>query len=180
MDHDYSLDHTDYSKNNNFGIENPGIFNTDPRVKKWNCSLNNINQELESKKFSLQKIKDDPNVVRFYTGFENYDVLTAVCNCLKPKASRMHFWQCTDKCKDGTLKYQHDNINKPVRKSHCVNIDQIRCYFWSVFSCIWTDSVNLRIQCEYRKIPTRKNSVFGHFSCSEKALFIRGVFYCFS
>ena len=32
LDHDYSLYHTDYSKNNNFGIENPGIFNTDPIV----------------------------------------------------------------------------------------------------------------------------------------------------
>ena len=32
---------------------------------------------------------------------------------------------------------------------------QIRSYFWSVFSCI---------QTEYRKIRTRNNSVFGHFS----------------
>ena len=28
-------------------------------------------------------------------------------------------------------------------------------------------SVNFRIQSEYRKIWTRKNSVFGHFSCSD-------------
>ena len=35
---------------------------------------------------------------------------------------------------------------------------QIRSYFWSVFSYI---------QSEYRKIPTRNNSVFGHFSRSE-------------
>ena len=27
--------------------------------------------------------------------------------------------------------------------------------------------VNLRIQSEYRKIRTRKNSIFGHFSLSE-------------
>ena len=27
--------------------------------------------------------------------------------------------------------------------------------------------VNLRIQSEYRKIRTRKNSVFGHFLCSD-------------
>ena len=27
--------------------------------------------------------------------------------------------------------------------------------------------VNLRIQSEYRKIRTRNNSVFGHFSCSD-------------
>ena len=31
--------------------------------------------------------------------------------------------------------------------------------------------VNFRIQSEYRKIRTRKNSVFGHFSRSEGDLF---------
>ena len=31
---------------------------------------------------------------------------------------------------------------------------QMRSNFWSVFSCIWI---------EERKIPTRNNSVFGHF-----------------
>ena len=34
---------------------------------------------------------------------------------------------------------------------------QIQIFFWSLFSCIRT---------EYRKIRTRKNSVFGHFSRS--------------
>ena len=38
---------------------------------------------------------------------------------------------------------------------HCVKSVQIRSYF-----------VNLRIQSEYRKIQTRNNSVFGHFSSS--------------
>ena len=37
---------------------------------------------------------------------------------------------------------------------------QIRCFFWSVFSCI---------QSEYRKFRTTKNSV-GHFSHSENAV----------
>ena len=36
---------------------------------------------------------------------------------------------------------------------------QIRSFFWSVFS---------RIQSEYKKIRTRKNSVFGHVSRSVK------------
>ena len=40
---------------------------------------------------------------------------------------------------------------------HCVNSVQIQSYFWSVFSCI---------RIEYRKIRTRNNSVFGHFSRS--------------
>ena len=38
---------------------------------------------------------------------------------------------------------------------HLVKSVQVRSYFWSVFSCI---------QSEYRKIWTRNNSVFGHFS----------------
>ena len=38
--------------------------------------------------------------------------------------------------------------------SHCLKSVQIRSFFWFVFSYIWT---------EYKKIPSRKNSVFGHF-----------------
>ena len=40
---------------------------------------------------------------------------------------------------------------------HFVKSVQIRSYFWSVFSCIRT---------EYRKIGTRNNYAFGHFSRS--------------
>ena len=40
---------------------------------------------------------------------------------------------------------------------HCMKSVQIRSYFWSVFSCIWT---------EYRGIRTENNSLFGHFSRS--------------
>ena len=39
--------------------------------------------------------------------------------------------------------------------SHYVKTIQIRIFSWSVFCCI---------QSEYRKIQTRKNSAFGHFS----------------
>ena len=39
---------------------------------------------------------------------------------------------------------------------HCVKSVQIRSFFWSVF---------FHIQAKYGKIRTRKNSVFGHFSC---------------
>ena len=49
-----------------------------------------------------------------------------------------------------------------VAPRHCVNSVQIRSYFWSVFSCI---------QSEYRKIRTRNNSVFGHFSRSVDSAF---------
>ena len=40
---------------------------------------------------------------------------------------------------------------------HYVKSVQTRSYFWSIFSCI---------QSEYRKIRTRNNPVFGHFSRS--------------
>ena len=40
---------------------------------------------------------------------------------------------------------------------HCVKSVQIRIFFWSVFSRIWT---------EYGKIRIRKSSVFEHFSRS--------------
>ena len=42
-------------------------------------------------------------------------------------------------------------------KPHCVKSVLIRSYFCSLFSSIWT---------EYRKIRTRNNSLFGHFSRS--------------
>ena len=40
---------------------------------------------------------------------------------------------------------------------HCVKSVQIQSYFWSVFSCIQSGS---------RKIRSRNNSVFRHFSRS--------------
>ena len=52
---------------------------------------------------------------------------------------------------------------------YCMKSIQIRSYFWSVFSSIRTEYgeiLSLRIQSEHRKIRTRNNSVFGHFSRS--------------
>ena len=48
--------------------------------------------------------------------------------------------------------------NEFAKDTHSVKIVHIRGFFWSVFSYI---------QSEYRKIQPRKNSVFGHFSCSD-------------
>ena len=50
-------------------------------------------------------------------------------------------------------------------RAHCLKSVQIRSYFWSVFSCIRTEYGDLR-RSEYKKIRTRNNTVFGHFSCS--------------
>ena len=53
------------------------------------------------------------------------------------------------------LVYVLINFNNSLHR--CVKIVQIRSFSWSVFS--WNQS-------EYKKIQTRKNSVFGHFSWS--------------
>ena len=54
----------------------------------------------------------------------------------------------------GLYSMKNWNIQDIPYIHHCVKSVQIWSYFWSVFSCIRT---------EYRKIWTRKNSVFGHF-----------------
>ena len=49
---------------------------------------------------------------------------------------------------------------------------QIQSFFWSIFSLIWTEYVYLRPESPYsvqiRKIRTRNNFVFGHFSRSRR------------
>ena len=52
---------------------------------------------------------------------------------------------------------------KPIhkKKSHKV------CFFKFYKHCVKSVQINLRIQSEYRKIRTRNNSVFGHFSSSK-------------
>ena len=56
----------------------------------------------------------------------------------------------------GREKSAHNQLSCP---GHCVKSVKIRSFVWSVFSCI---------QSVYRKIRTRKNCVFGHFSHSGK------------
>ena len=84
---------------------------------------------------------------------------------------------------------------KMLLRYHCMKSVQIWSFFWSVFSCILTEyvdllhkspysvkiqentdqkklriwtlyGVHLCIQSEYKKIWTRKNSAYGHFSRS--------------
>ena len=56
-----------------------------------------------------------------------------------------------------------DFSDPKTKNQHCMKIVQIRSFFWSVFSRIWTE-----YSVQIRKIRTRKNSVFGHFSRSAK------------
>ena len=63
---------------------------------------------------------------------------------------------------------------------HCVESVQIRSFFWSLFSRIWTECGEIRsisrIQSECGKIRTRKNSVFGHFSRSDVWIKLNNLF----
>ena len=43
--------------------------------------------------------------------------------------------------------------------------------FFSTFNNIFCDLLNLRIQFKYKKIRTRKNSAYGHFSFNFKTTF---------
>ena len=62
------------------------------------------------------------------------------------------------------MQKREHSITEPLSEK-CPNTE----LFWSVFSCIRAEyEVNLRIQSEYRKVRTRKNSVFEHFSRSER------------
>ena len=53
----------------------------------------------------------------------------------------------------------YSSKKKIITVKQCVKSVQVWSFFWSIFSCI---------QSGYRKIRTRENPVFGHFSCSEK------------
>ena len=55
--------------------------------------------------------------------------------------------------------------------NHCMKIVQTRISFWSAFSCIRTEYGDSRSKSPYsvgiQENTGQKNSVFGHFSCSE-------------
>ena len=63
-----------------------------------------------------------------------------------------------------------NNMLKPTLfkfVSYCHNLIKVKhCFFWSIYS---------RIQSEYGKIRTRKNSVFGHFSHSESCTLLSSL-----
>ena len=65
-----------------------------------------------SEKVFIRKVKNNPNAVSTYTGFENYGALITVFKCSKPKARTMYFWQNGDKCNNRTVKHQNENTTK--------------------------------------------------------------------
>ena len=68
---------------------------------------------------------------------------------------------------DNLVKLNSSSLNNLSMK-HYVKSVQIRSFFWSAFFCIRT---------EYRKIRTRKNSVFTHFLRSERNCKYSSVIY---
>ena len=77
---------------------------------------------------------------------------------------------CRDNGTQASIAFILRNICAFLKTYHWVKSVQRQSFFWSVFSCFGLNkeiySVNLLIQSEYRKIRTKKNSVFGHFSHS--------------
>ena len=68
------------------------------------------------------------------------------------------------------------HITALLEALHCVKSVQIRSFFWSAFSCIRTEYEN---SSKYRKIRTRKNSVFGYFSRNVVVHLCMNVLYTF-
>ena len=64
--------------------------------------------------------------------------------------------------------------------THCVKSVQIWSFSGPYFPVFGLNteiySINLRMRSKYRKIRSRKNSVFGHFSCSDFAVNVSEVY----
>ena len=123
----------------------------------------------ESKKFTRQFYLNPPKAYHMTQKMKHY--------VLK---STFQFWNHFFQFSDASLIHFRKDIvalhiflfwnDLPYRimEVHCVKSFQIRSFSGPCFRVFGLNtqiySVNLRIQSEYRKIRTRKNSVFGHFS----------------
>ena len=98
------------------------------------------------------------------TGFDFFVkiLLALFCPVLAKNVPKTGFFSFFEKCYLWYLQRWHFSVKKLEFKKfgicHCVKSVQIWSYFWSVFFCIRT---------ECRKIRTKNNSVFGHFSHSK-------------
>lgn len=99
-DHQYSFSLEDTF--NTFGLDD-SVKILKEKIEKLEEKLNSASenirdlqeqlQEYESKRFSLDKIKDDNDAMSFYTGFQNYGVFNSVFEYLEGKASRLQYWR---------------------------------------------------------------------------------------
>ena len=111
------------------------------------------------------KVPLQRGVLKAFT-YLNSDFMT----CLKKKKIlRTLTCMYRERCQQRIERLLHDckcNMIIISRVFHCVKSVQVRSFFWSVFSSIRT---------EHRKMRTRKDSVFGHFSRS--VLYFGGLFH---
>jgi hypothetical protein len=54
--------------------------------------LQNVNKSLRKERFCIERYSGSPEVLKFYTGFSNYQTLTNVFNTIAPTASTMITW----------------------------------------------------------------------------------------
>ena len=128
-------------------------------LKELNCSERlNSNFKSSHQRCSMKKDVHRPQSCNFI----QKEALAQSFPVNFAKFVRTHFLQNTSGrlllkflkllLKDLRLQFKTSIYNYTLRKSV-----QIRSFFWSVFSCI---------QSKYKKIRSKKISVFGHFSCS--------------
>lgn len=134
-DHSYSGVHLTQNILVNICILQEEMENKIKQLSNKICLLQNsvvkINNELSSYKnnlFTLEKIKDDPQAIKFYTGFPNYESLLSVYKYLEPKLCRIHYWTGPSSLKKdvGNLNYQtsKNNFLKPGRKRSLSLLDE--------------------------------------------------------
>ena len=76
------------------------------------------NASLKAAQFSANRFSRDPDMIRFYTGFQSYELFYATFTVLQPTATRMITWTQVQRQKGGA------NIRDVIKTSSLCCIDQ--------------------------------------------------------
>ena len=131
--------------------------------KIWGDNIETVGEITVLVKFSTKGEKILGSLIEMLRGYKKMKLLVIT------RGPWINYMQRVRQLEEGVFKISsltiaaYNSCGKMSRRnfnqrSHSVKSVQIRSTSWSVFSCIRT---------EYRKIQTRNNSVFGHFSRSE-------------
>ena len=105
-DHDYELSNTENSASKSIPYsscsnckktrKNTGIFLK--KISEYEKELANLQTEIHSyksmqKRFSVSVVKNDDELIQFYTGLPNYAVFNWLYNRIKYKAERLHYFR---------------------------------------------------------------------------------------
>ena len=63
-----------------------------------------VRNELHNNKFTIDRFKVNNEMFKFYTGFPNYQLFTALLNYLKPAADHLNYWGNTIQGNDAVMK----------------------------------------------------------------------------